>query len=510
MADQTYDPRLETLLREVLATEAASLPLTLGPERVLERAAAVRSGSRLRRFVVGQPTTRVRRLSMSMGAVAVLAVAVVALRLSTAPDRVDPAAALPTTPEAWSRVVIDAGPNAEGVISLAASPSGLLAVVGVDDGPNELFASTDGYSWTRVPPDEHPAIGADGAGWALVGSDRGFLLSNGDVWSSADGFDWQILARRTDNPDLRHGEMLRIAAGGPGYVAVGNGNSAWYSTDGSNWSLAQVPSPPTEFFESRGYAAPEVDMRGLAVAGDKLVAWGTASRHTEVSGMSAAVMWASDDGRTWSSVLDPSDGQDVSGLAGGSRGFAAVDIDRGLVLVGRVSADGHTWQQADVLGPARSTDADGKTLELNVSSIAASDAGFVAAGGVGEPPVCTCEPGDVLIWTSADGRSWSRLPDAEQFASAGAYDVVSWRDRFVVGGAQDGQPAIWVSGPPAGSAGAESASNNAPTPAALTPLPEPTNVPPAAFAGSWDATDPPPDSSHLTMEIVGSPAAPMR
>ena len=99
MADQTYDPRLETLLREVLATEAASLPLTLGPDRVLERAATVRSRSRLRPFVVGQPTTRVRRVSMSIGAVAVLAVAVVALRLSPAPDRVDPAVALPSATE---------------------------------------------------------------------------------------------------------------------------------------------------------------------------------------------------------------------------------------------------------------------------------------------------------------------------------------------------------------------------------------------------------------------------
>ena len=99
MADQTYDPRLETLLREALATEAASLPLTLGPDRVLERAAAVRSRWRLRPFANGQPTTRVRRLSMSMGAVAVLAVAVVALRLSTAPDRVDPAAAPPSATE---------------------------------------------------------------------------------------------------------------------------------------------------------------------------------------------------------------------------------------------------------------------------------------------------------------------------------------------------------------------------------------------------------------------------
>ena len=441
---------------------------------------------------------------MSMGAVAVVAVAVVALRLSTAPDRVDPAAALPTTPEAWSRVVIDAGPNAQDVISLAASPRGLLAVVGVDDGPDELFASTDGYSWTRVPPDEHPPIGADGAGLALVGSDRGFLLSNGDVWASADGIDWQILARRTDNPDLRHGEMLRIAAGGPGYVAVGNGNSAWYSTDGSTWTLAQVPAPPTQFFESQGFAAPEVAMDGVAVADDTLVAWGTASRHTEDLGLTSPVIWTSQDGRSWSNALDASDGDGPNAMAAGPGGLAAVFDDTGHLVV-RVSTDGSTWEQVADMGAARSEDADGMPLDLEVSGIAASDAGFVAAGGFG--PRCLmagvpCGPDEAFIWTSADGRLWSRLPTGEQFAHAGASDIVSWGDRFVVGGAQNGQPAIWVSGPPPGGAGAESASNSTPTPAALTPSPEPTVVPPAAFAGTWEAIDPPPDSSHLTMEIV--------
>jgi hypothetical protein len=143
--------------------------------------------------------------------------------------------------------------------------------------------------------------------------------------------------------------MQAIAAGGPGYVAVGNGNSAWYSTDGSDWSLAQVPPPPTEFFASYGYAAPEVDMRGLVAAGDTLIAWGTASRHTEDSGLGAAVMWTSTDGRTWSNVLDPRDGEGPNAVAARPGGLAGVFDDAGQLVV-RVSTDGSTWEQVADLG----------------------------------------------------------------------------------------------------------------------------------------------------------------
>ena len=457
MADRISDPRLETLLRAALSAEVANLPVTVQPHQILGRAETRRNTparSRLRVAIFGEPTSGLRQLSVAMGAIAVLAVAG-ALALATLRlDRTNVAAPLPTAPGDWSRVVIDAGPNTQNVTRIAASPNGLLAVVDVEDGPAELFASTDGQSWTEVSPDAHPAIGRDGAAWALVGTDRGFLLSNGDIWSSADGVDWELIASRTDNTDLGRGEMLAVAAGGPGYVGVGSGNNAWYSTDGSNWSMAQVPPPPTEFFESQGFAAPEVAMRGIAVAGDRLVAIGTASRHTESTGLTAPVVWTSRDGRTWSNAVDPLDGEGPSAVAAGPGGFAAMTDEGGRRVV-RVSADGSTWEQVADLGAARPTGADGTPLDLDVSAIAASDAGFVAAGGFG--PRCLmagvpCGPDEAVIWTSADGRSWSRLPNADLFARAGASDVVSWGDQFVVGGTQDGHPAIWISGAATGDA----------------------------------------------------------
>ena len=114
-------------------------------------------------------------------------------------------------------------------------------------------------------------------------------------------------------------------------------------------------------------------------------------------------------------------------------------------LAFRASADGSVWKQVQSLGVARSTDADGTQLELTVSSIAASDAGFVAVGEFGEFCLFTCAPGEIVIWTSEDGRSWSRLPSDARFARAGAPRVVAWGDRFVMGGTQDGEPVTWIS-----------------------------------------------------------------
>src|SRR5688572_4004796 len=70
MSDQTLDPRLDSLLRDVLKAEAGSLPLTVRPEQILERRKA-RQG--------GRPGWRVgvARLSMAVGAGAAAIVIVV-------------------------------------------------------------------------------------------------------------------------------------------------------------------------------------------------------------------------------------------------------------------------------------------------------------------------------------------------------------------------------------------------------------------------------------------------
>src|SRR5687768_10270157 len=72
MSDQTYDPQLGSLLRAVLKAEAASLPLTVVPEQILERGRARNRG----RLGSG---LQIPRLMAAAGTAVVLVVAVAAV-----------------------------------------------------------------------------------------------------------------------------------------------------------------------------------------------------------------------------------------------------------------------------------------------------------------------------------------------------------------------------------------------------------------------------------------------
>lgn len=443
--DRKFDESLSAWL-----VEAAPSRL---PERVLE--ATFEQTRRSRQdagWRVHLGNLHLRPVAASLGGASVVVVAVsLALGVALGQLGFGGRPPLPALPDAWQRVPIETPSGVGSVVSLAAGPRGLLAVVRPGGGgPGQLFVSPDGRTWSPVPADDHPPVPAGDV--ALAGTGRGFMLVGAEAWISEDGFDWQRLGDPAGDPDLRQGTVLAVAAGGPGYVAVGSDNRAWYSTDGSDWALAQVPPPPTQFFASQGFAAPTVEMLGVAVAGDRLVAWGLARRHLGDSGMNSPVMWASDDGRTWTSVLDPVDGDQLTAAAGPG-GFVAVESDYGATVDAdqvavRVSADGRVWEPVAVLGATWSEDADQAPVQLGVKSIAASASGYVAAGGLG--PVCgfTCEPGDVVIWTSVDGRSWSPLSSDERFARGTAFDIAAWGSVFVVGGDHEGNPAVWIGGAP--------------------------------------------------------------
>jgi hypothetical protein len=537
MADQTVDPQLETLLRAALATEVARLPLTTQPEQILARRGA-RRRSRLRLLIFGEPTSGLRQLSVSLAAVVVLAITGVLAFAVLRVDRTPVAAPLPTTPEQWSRVAINAGSSARSVTALATSPLGLLAVVGAEnDGAADLFASTDGHEWTRVPSNQHPPLGTDRA--TVIGTERGFLLFGSDVWFSQNGFDWQRLASSAGDPDLRQGRVNAAAVGGPGYVAVGSDNKAWYSTDGSDWTLADVPPPPLpQFYEQGGYSKPTVEMEGITVDGDTLFAWGTVSASVldvppdMMADRTAPILWASSDGRSWTHMLDGEDGDFalLEAVAGGPGGLVAIK-DSGDVTVGHpqfaveISDDGRAWKKVDVFDPRAPWPAnaapygeggdivEGMPLDLKVTAAAATSAGYVAVGGDGVchpnradgPPWCVND--EAAVWTSVDGRSWERMPADALFtlpkssnpAGAWANEVVAWGSRFVVGGVYDGKPAIWVSGPPLAGAGAETATDGASTPAAATePTPNPTPSP--ALASSSPSAPGPTTSMQDMME----------
>lgn len=401
---------------------------------------------------------------------------------------------LPATPGAWERVPIETPSVTGRVASIAVSPRGLLAVVGGDE-PARLAVSTDGRTWTLVPDGQHPQLSNDRSFGmpSVVGTDRGFLmLQLQEVWASENGFDWQLIASPATDPDLSTGEPDAVTVGGPGLVGVAGGGNALYSVDGSDWFGAAVPALP-EVFLARPDSERSVRMTGVTSAGDDLVAWEIAEvplAGNPDENLLVPLLWASHDGRTWASVVDP-EMNSVTAVTGGPHGFVATG-QAGSEAAVWLSSDGKAWERV-AEGGFTSTD----RLELNAA--AATSAGYVVIGTDGQCVWYPCSAQEIVIWTSPDGRSWSRVPSADLFNVAQAYRAVAWGSSFLIGGMSDGKPAIWISG--SEQSGSGEAAGTAPTPA----IPTPTAGQPVGFAGSWQATDLPPDSSRLTMELIALP-----
>jgi hypothetical protein len=347
---------------------------------------------------------------------------------------------LPTIPGAWQRVLIETPSVTGRVASIAVSPRGLLAAVGGDE-PARLAFSGDGRNWALVPDGQLPSLSNDRSFGlpTVVATDRGFLLLQlSEVWVSENGFDWRRLASQATDPDLHLGGPDTAAVGGPGLVGVGD-DKAWHSVDGSDWSLAEVPPLPDEILarpESERY----VGLNGVTAAGDDLVAWGVASvplagnpdEHVVVP-----LLWASHDGRTWASVADP-EMDSVTAVTSGPHGFVATG-QAGSEAAVWLSSDGETW---DVVGDG----AFASTARLELNAAAATSAGYVVVGTDGPCVWYPCSAQQIVIWTSEDGRSWSRVPSADRFDVAQAHRAVAFGSSFLIGGMADGKPAIWISG----------------------------------------------------------------
>ncbi len=456
--DERFDETITSWLEQ---TAPARLP-----DRVLEATfERTRTGRQQSGWRAALGRMPLARPALALGSVAaVLVAATLALNVAVAPS-VGQRPALPATPGAWQRVVLDAGVEGR-VGALATGPRGLLAAVGDGDG-SRLYFSADGRDWTLVPADQHGPIGQNGG--ALVATDHGFLLVGAEVLASEDGLSWQRIADPTTEPDLGAGTPSAAAAAGPGVVAVGSDNKAWYSTDGIEWTLAAVPPPPDEPSQlerplDRTKTQGAVEMQGVAVSGTNLIAWGISIWvHDDDSATFVPVLWASTDGVSWTRVDAPQ--WTYPKVAGGPDGFAVASNDGAVWL----SADGRSWERVaeDAFGPSRWPDLrddEGFKVEMHLRSIVAGVAGYIAAGADG---VCLlrCASAETVIWTSPDGRSWARLPEDDRFMApngAGAGVAVAWGSDFIVGGESDDRPTIWISGP---------------EPTAATPSPTPPQSP---------------------------------
>ena len=335
------------------------------------------------------------------------------------------------------------GSLADGLIAYgrAADPRTLDDPDGLTD-TGTIWRSSDGRTWLPTPivagvrPDsvsEVRAVAAGPAGIVVVG---GVCCreERHAAWWSPDGVD-------VERVDIPAGVFFDVAAGPSGFAivgSVGDRGAIWTSPDGRAWTEVDAADAGLV----RG------SLSTVAVLGDRFVAGGIADPGV---GDSDAALWASAPGGLdgWQrlaaddAALAGPDEATIDRLIPFADGLLAVggsgsredrlDCERllgGAHVAGLetalscgwlrdmlfVSPDGERWERADPNGP----DGDWPPLFQGPRPpFAPASWRQVVAGGPGLIAVPEEVPGPVGdgentigVWTSADGRTWSRVAGA--------------------------------------------------------------------------------------------------
>lgn len=205
---------------------------------------------------------------------------------------------------------------------------------------------------------------------------------------------------------LGEGVIRRVAAGGPGLVAVGatafdHGDPAiWTSVDGATWTRVTVDDEGGSEFA----AIVKASGSGLIGVGEGV--------------------WTSADGLAWSPVPDP-DGTfgnaEPTSVTVGGPGLVAVGVEGGGTFdIGAVwtSVDGTIWSRVphddDVFGERRAG------VDITMSQVTAGGPGLVAVGKDWSNP-----DADAVVWTSEDGFEWTRVPHDENVFGGSGHQAIS-------------------------------------------------------------------------------------
>jgi hypothetical protein len=315
---------------------------------------------------------------------------------------------------------------------IAGSPGRWVAV-----GPNSVWTSTTGTSWTlRSSRGITPAQAGDQV-TVLRRTATGFLAagrtaSGGPVlWTSATGASWRRLG--PDQLGLTApgggtvGPITAAAASGP-TTLIATTAAVWRSTDGgTTWSPVTVPA-------SNGAGG---SIAGLAVAGSTFVA----VRPGQAQGRADGVAFTSSDGQTWkfgATITGPGRAAvTVTNVSGGSAGAVVAAASHGAVLA-FTSANGVSWQAAGTLSTTAASTVAG--LATTGGTVVATGHAAVGQGqGQGQQPVLTLDHAGQVRPVSL-----AAIPGAVEPELAVNGVAASGGDQVAVGSA-NGFPAVWFS-----------------------------------------------------------------
>ena len=307
-------------------------------------------------------------------------------------------------------------PGVQQLTSVTFGPDGWLAVGGVvavaaqhpvvlGSGNGSVWAAADGEAAFSQPGlfTEQAAAGPGStSGYVIVGYQAVGGRTIAAAWWSAGLTGWQRAA--VDNPDAAQGaqagpgppgvsrQMLAVAAGPDGFVAVGsdgNAATAWTSPDGRAWTQQNVPLP---------YGATRAVLQHVASNGRTVVAVGTA---LTTAGQLPFAASSADGGRTWTEAAlpVPAGRAFVTALTGTGTGTGGGFLATGtfgstsghLDVVVWTSASGSAWQVITPAGQGLTGSGIQAITGLTVSGRTLSGVGFTATPG-GEQPVLWQSP----------------------------------------------------------------------------------------------------------------------
>ncbi|MFH1331223.1 MAG: hypothetical protein ABIJ48_11295 [Actinomycetota bacterium] len=303
------------------------------------------------------------------------------------------------------------------VMDTVVESGGTLIVVGRTGAPGDpdliVWESADGFTWRRgavgiLPgrPYAFNALAQDGK-LIVVGEQGPSGAGDGAVWVATPDPDTPQTRTWREVPQFESASNSLIwdaITGDDRIVAVGSADDApavWESTDGIGWS--RLPAPVARPGLSAALES-VVSNDGIFLAGGY---------------ESGAAIWWSADLSVWQTAATPAaERGDINGIWQGPGQLMAYGFSNADTPVIWGSSDGLIWSDTAVAQPpgllrfAGVADFAGQIVLIRVDPVS----------------------GAPSVWTSSDGRDWTRLPDDPVFTEFITGGVTTFGDRLVIAG----------------------------------------------------------------------------